>query len=130
QAALRMVFAADARGEVRQRVLPSVPRDHMHIDLGGAETFDELVHAHLQEGRDKPFDLASGPPWRTRLLRFGPELHALVITMHHLVTDGISLGLWRDELHEHYAGTIGEAAPIVAQVIDVAAWQRRAAATE
>ncbi len=130
QAALRTVFAADGRGEVRQRVLPHMPRDHMHVDLSAADNIDELVHAHLQEERDKPFELANGPPWRTRLLRFGPELHVLVITMHHLVTDGISLGLWRDELHEHYAGTIGEAAPIVAHVIDVAAWQRRAAATE
>jgi non-ribosomal peptide synthetase component F len=129
QAALRTVFVGDGR-EVRQRVLPSVPRDHMDVDLSGAENVDELVHAHLQEERDKPFELANGPPWRTRLLRFGPELHVLVITMHHLVTDGISLGLWRDELHEHYVGATSDMPPLVAQAIDVAAWQRRAAATE
>ncbi|HEY1816138.1 MAG TPA: condensation domain-containing protein [Kofleriaceae bacterium] len=130
QSALRTVFE-DARGEVRQRVLADVPRDHVELDFSAEERsrLDELVYAQLGIERDRPFDLANGPPWRTRLLRFGPELHVLAITMHHLVTDGISLGVWRDELHEHYAagGRAGELTPLVASTIDVAAWQRRAA---
>jgi hypothetical protein len=50
--------------------------------------------------------------------------------MHHLVTDGISLALWRDELHEAYAarvaGRAAELPAIVTTAADVAAWQRRA----
>src|SRR6185312_5619739 len=125
QSALRTVIA-----DGKQRVLPQVPRDHLDVDLDGETDVDTHVHAHLQEERDRPFDLANGPLWRTRLLRFGPELHVLAITMHHLITDGISLGVWRDELHEHYSASEPELAPLVANSVDVAAWQRRAAGSE
>ena len=125
QAALRVVIA-----DGKQRVLPRVPRDHEDVDLTGELDVDAHVHTHLDDERVRPFDLSRGPLWRTRLLRFGPELHVLVITMHHLITDGISLGVWRDELHEHYASSEPELAPLVANSVDVAAWQRRAAGSE
>jgi amino acid adenylation domain-containing protein len=129
QAALRTVFDPHGRW---QRVAARVPRDHLDADLAATadDARDDVVRAHLDAERDKPFDLANGPPWRTRLLRFGPHTHVLVATMHHLVTDGISLGVWRDELHEAYSALGDGRAPdlpaLAATTADVAAWQRRA----
>jgi len=132
QAALRTVFA-DVGGTVRQRVVAHLPRDHRDVDLSGTpdELREDAIRAQLDDERDRPFDLPNGPPWRTRLVRFGPRAHVLVITMHHLVTDGISLAVWRDELHEHYAaltaGLTPELPELAATAADVAHWQRRAA---
>jgi len=43
----------------------------------------------------RPFDLEKGPLIRGRLIRVGEEEHALLITMHHIVSDGWSMGCWR-----------------------------------
>ncbi len=147
QASLRTVFV-DAGGTVRQRVLAQLPRDHRDVDLTGLadDARDQAIRAQLDDERDRPFDLANGPPWRTRLVRFGAEEHVLVITMHHLVTDGISLAVWREDLHElysalgtdsssHFGGAARsgkpdlapELAELAASAADVARWQRRAA---
>ena len=46
---------------------------------------------------DAPFDLAAGPPFRARCVRLGADDHVLLIAMHHIVSDGWSLGVfWRE----------------------------------
>src|SRR4029077_3230708 len=51
----------------------------------------------------RPFDLARGPLVRTSLLRLEDEEHLLVVTFHHIVSDGWSLGLYLEELRALYA---------------------------
>ena len=46
----------------------------------------------------QPFDLAQGPLLRASLLRLGPEEHVLLLTIHHIVFDGGSVGIFLDEL--------------------------------
>ncbi len=51
----------------------------------------------LDEEARAAFDLTASPPWRTRLIRLGPDEHVLAITVHHLAFDGWSQGvLYRD----------------------------------
>jgi amino acid adenylation domain-containing protein len=57
----------------------------------------------LWEEWERPFDLAAGPLVRARLLRFGARLHGLVVTTHHIVSDGWSQALLRHELQALYA---------------------------
>ncbi|TDX62566.1 amino acid adenylation domain-containing protein [Methylosinus sp. sav-2] len=75
-----------------------------------------------------PFDLAQAPLFRTRLLRFDETHHILLVTMHHIVTDGWSFAVLLRELSAVYrAFATGEAWPLPElpiQYADYAAWQR------
>ncbi|WP_036372949.1 condensation domain-containing protein [Micromonospora sp. ATCC 39149] len=51
----------------------------------------------------QPFDLGSGAMLRYRLLRLGPQEHVLVLTVHHIASDGWSQAVLRDELSKLYA---------------------------
>jgi amino acid adenylation domain-containing protein len=76
-----------------------------------------------REEARRPFDLADGPLLRASLLRTGPDEHVLLIAMHHIVSDGWSLGVLVRELGTLYGG--GSLAPLAVQYADFAAWQRR-----
>jgi amino acid adenylation domain-containing protein/non-ribosomal peptide synthase protein (TIGR01720 family) len=76
----------------------------------------------------RPFDLATGPLFRARLLTLGDEDHVLLLAMHHIVTDGWSLGVLDREISALYgAFARGEPSPLrelPIQYGDYAAWQR------
>jgi amino acid adenylation domain-containing protein len=77
---------------------------------------------HAREEARRPFDLAQGPVCRALLLRLGPEDHRLLVTFHHIASDGWSLGLFLDELSALYAGQSLPELPV--QYSDFAVWQR------
>ena len=84
----------------------------------------ERVHAEAA----RPFDLARGPLVRAGLIRLGEEEHIVLVTMHHIVSDGWSLGVLIRELSALYeAFHRGEPSPLpepAIQYVDFAAWQR------
>ena len=92
--------------------------------LRGAEA-ERLAAAEART----PFDLERGPVLRLRLVRLGADEHALLIVMHHIVTDDWSLWVFVSELAALYAaGLQGAASPLPAppvQYADFASWQRR-----
>jgi len=49
-----------------------------------------------------PFNLKAGPLLRTRLLKLAEQEHMLLLTMHHIISDGWSIGLFSDEVAAHY----------------------------
>jgi amino acid adenylation domain-containing protein len=127
--ALRAVFRSH-EGEPRQHLLPAAAAGALpRVDLAGlgesARQGEAVRLARWEAGR--PFDLARGPLFRTRLLRLGPREHLLLATFHHLVCDGWSLGLFLDELSTLYAAASRLAAPplpdLPVQYGDFAAWQ-------
>ncbi len=59
---------------------------------------------------EEPFSLEQGPLLRARLLRLTPEQHILLITVHHIVADGWSIGVLTHEISAHYAALRGEPA--------------------
>ncbi|QQQ79105.1 non-ribosomal peptide synthase/polyketide synthase [Saccharothrix sp. 6-C] len=67
-----------------------------------------------------PFDLRGGPLFRTRLVRVAAEEHVLVLTLHHIVTDGWSTGVLAKDLGALYAGE--ELPPLAVQYVDYTAW--------
>lgn len=75
-----------------------------------------------------PFDLARGPLIRAELLHLAQDDHLLVVTMHHIVSDGWSLGVFARELKTLYAGWRSEQRaslpPLPMQYGDFALWQR------
>jgi amino acid adenylation domain-containing protein/thioester reductase-like protein len=74
------------------------------------------------------FDLARGPLLRTSLLRLAGDRHVLLLTMHHIVSDGWSMGVFYRELAHLYrayvAGQSPSLPPLPLQYADFAVWQR------
>lgn len=82
----------------------------------------ELARAEAR----RPFALDEAPLWRATLLRLAPEDALLVVTMHHLISDGASMGLLFDELGRAYAEPQAERAPLAIQFGDFASHERAA----
>jgi amino acid adenylation domain-containing protein len=74
------------------------------------------------------FDLSRGPLLRLTLLRLGERDHALLLNMHHIVSDGWSVGIFLGEMVTLYgdvlAGRPASLPPLPIQYADFAAWQR------
>jgi amino acid adenylation domain-containing protein len=127
--ALRTVFAEDA-GEPVQVVRAPGPVALPVADLGRlAPAAREAEAARLARAEAlRPFDLAAGPLLRAGLLRLGPDDWALLVGMHHTVSDGWSLGILVREVAALYAAFAGGAASplpeLPVQYADFAAWQR------
>jgi amino acid adenylation domain-containing protein len=126
--ALRTVFASRA-GTPVQQVLPP-PARALSIDELPPVPVDEreaAARAWAADEANAPFDLAAHPGLRARLLRVSADEHVLVITLHHIVSDGWSTGVLYRELAALYgAFTRGEASPLPdlpIQYADYAAWQ-------
>ncbi len=96
---------------------------------GTAEEREEETRRRCAAEARKPFDLAGGPLLRAVLLELSEEQHVLVMTMHHIVSDGWSVGLLVKEVTALYgAFRQGEPSPLEAlplQYADHAAWQRQ-----
>ncbi len=75
-----------------------------------------------REEANRPFDLATGPLIRGQLLRVADEEHILLITKHHIISDGWSTAILIRELSALYRGDTLPPLPI--QYADYAAWQR------
>ncbi|HEU4597498.1 MAG TPA: condensation domain-containing protein, partial [Pyrinomonadaceae bacterium] len=79
--------------------------------------------------RQKAFDLAAGPLLRATLLRLSEEEHILLVTMHHIISDGWSTGIFIREMSALYSAfTSGDESPLEElpiQYADYATWQRQ-----
>ncbi len=126
--ALRTTFVQVGDTPV-QRIAPSDVGFQLEVvDLTGQpdrkERFAEIV---VREGSEH-FDLEVGPLIRGRLLRMEEEEHLLFVDMHHIVSDGWSMGVLTHELSLLYnafrAGVPSPLGPLPIQYGDYAAWQR------
>ncbi|MDD5275159.1 MAG: amino acid adenylation domain-containing protein [Methylovulum sp.] len=76
-----------------------------------------------------PFDLAAGPLIRGRLLQLADDEHVLLITQHHIISDGWSIGLLVKEFSALYSAFSQNRPdplpPLAIQYADYAAWQRQ-----
>ncbi|HET8774712.1 MAG TPA: non-ribosomal peptide synthase/polyketide synthase, partial [Thermoanaerobaculia bacterium] len=102
----------------------------LHEDLSAlsGEDREAAVAALAADEARAPFDLAAGPLTRGRLVRLAEDEHVLLITQHHIVSDGWSRGLMLREVAAVYAAfSRGEAdplPPLEIQYADYAQWQR------
>nr|AGS49928.1 long-chain-fatty-acid--CoA ligase [uncultured bacterium esnapd22] len=121
---LRMTLEAGG-GEGVQRIAPSAePAFTVEPFAGDADALRERIRREVLS----PIDLARGPLWRALLLRAAADDHVLVLTLHHAVTDGWSMGVLFHELQALYAAALaGEDADLPdlpIQYADYAIWQR------
>ncbi|MGH8773154.1 MAG: condensation domain-containing protein, partial [Burkholderiales bacterium] len=117
-------------GVAVQRIAPVVEVGLPVVELQGLgeEEREAEVRRLAAEEAQRPFDLARGPLLRVCLLKLGEEDHGLLVTLHHIVTDGWSMGVFIHELSALYqAFATGRPSPLAAlpiQYADFAAWQR------
>jgi amino acid adenylation domain-containing protein len=127
--ALRTVFT-EVDGSPVQVIAPfsgfALPVEDLS-DLSQADREAALRRRAAEEAR-RPFDLSAGPLFRAALLRLGREDHLLLLTMHHIVSDGWSMGvLFRELLALYAAYREGRESPLpelAVQYADYAVWQR------
>ncbi|HEV3050272.1 MAG TPA: condensation domain-containing protein, partial [Longimicrobium sp.] len=105
-------------------------------DLSGLSDADREAALRRRSGEEarRAFDLSAGPLFRAALLRLGAEDHVLLASMHHIVSDGLSVGVLLRELtvlYEAYReGRESPLAELAVQYADYAAWQRQHLAGE
>ncbi|HEX8318267.1 condensation domain-containing protein, partial [Longimicrobium sp.] len=126
---LRTVFA-EVDGSPVQVVQP-FGGFHLPVeDLSGLGDADReaAVGRWVRQEAARPFDLAAGPLFRAALLRLGDEDHVLLLAMHHIVSDGWSMGVLFREFSALYAAyREGRESPLpelAVQYADYAVWQR------
>jgi hypothetical protein len=117
QAALRTVFR-EVDGEPLQVVRPFEPQPLRVVDLSAlppAERQQAAQRATRDEAA-RAFDLTQGPLFRGALLRLADDSHRLLFTLHHIVCDGWSLGIFLADLRTTYearlAGTVAVLPPL------------------
>jgi len=99
-------------------------------DLCNLHEDDRITEARRIAGEEAliPFDLATGPLLRATLLKLAVEDHILLLTMHHIVSDAWSAGVFFQEFGELYESFCNGRAPslleLPIQYADYAAWQR------
>ncbi|MFN2529804.1 MAG: amino acid adenylation domain-containing protein [Pyrinomonadaceae bacterium] len=126
---LRTRFA-NVDGDVQQFVtsqeIPLAVIDLSHLARAEQEAHTESLMAAEAK---RPFNLERGPVLRTTLLRLGEQEHVLLLTSHHIVSDGWSAEILFRELSALYnAFTNGKPSPLTPltiQYADFAAWQRK-----
>ncbi|HEX5714779.1 MAG TPA: amino acid adenylation domain-containing protein, partial [Thermoanaerobaculia bacterium] len=128
--ALRTTFATQD-GTPMQVIAPAETFRLQVVDLRGTEAGEPLEAAKSQvlDQVQQPFDLRRGPLLRTRLFQLDDEDFVLAVVVHHIVSDGWSLGVFVRELAALYRAYVqGEPSPLPELPIqygDYAAWQRR-----
>ncbi|HYH82722.1 MAG TPA: condensation domain-containing protein, partial [Longimicrobium sp.] len=127
--ALRTTFA-EVDGVPEQRIAPA-EASGFHLvehDLGGQADAEAELGRLVAEEAGAPFGLERGPLVRGRLIRLAADDHVLLITMHHIVSDGWSMGVLFGELSALYAaharGREADLPELPVQYADYAAWQR------
>ena len=126
---LRTIFPS-REGQPSQVITPAGPLRVPLLDLSGLEAgaaaeFPRLVAAEAW----RPFDLARGSLLRALLIRLGDRDSVLVLSLHHIASDGWSISLLVRELAALYPAFAGgepsPLRPLPVQYADYACWQRQ-----
>ncbi|HYG09428.1 MAG TPA: amino acid adenylation domain-containing protein, partial [Pyrinomonadaceae bacterium] len=128
--ALRTSFVEVDAQPVQLIALPA-PFEIPLIDLSDLPEAEREAAAQqlVAEEAERPFDLSKSPLLRMRLIRMAEHEHILTLTIHHIISDGWSMGLFFGELGALYAAyTEDRESPLpelAIQYADFAEWQRR-----
>ncbi|MEZ0113832.1 amino acid adenylation domain-containing protein [Catenulispora sp. EB89] len=123
---LRTVFAGVGTS-AHQVVLDAAAPGAVPALTVRAATESEVAEA-LADELDRGFDLSAEVPWRVAVLRLAPADQVLAITVHHIVSDGWSVGLLSRDLSTAYSarlrGRAPDWSPLPVHHADFVLWQR------
>ncbi len=128
---LRTVIRRDANKQFRQYVQEAASVPIKYIDLNSDKSIDsekELLNV-LQSEVKQTFDLSEDWPLKVCLIELSVDEHALVVLIHHIASDGWSMGIFMQEFVSLYTAlSQGSANPLPAlpiQYADFGHWQRQ-----
>ncbi|EDX70556.1 Condensation domain protein, partial [Coleofasciculus chthonoplastes PCC 7420] len=109
---------------------------HIHFSLSIIDVEDQQINPEstqvqqlIQQEAQTPFDLIKAPLFRVKLLCLNPQSHILILTLHHIISDGWSMGILIRELSSLYqafcTGKSNPLTPLPIQYADFAIWQRQ-----
>lgn len=113
---LRTYFVED-KGNILQKTINATDFETGFIncpDKNIHDTIDRII---------QPFDLKSAPLFRVTVIKESEAEHVIVFDMHHIISDGVSVGILIKEFSKLYAGE--KLAPLHLQYKDFAAWQNK-----
>ncbi len=122
---LRTTFEND-RGQLTQLIAPAL---QLHLSQSEGDNLPEpkTPARWMEEEARAPFDLQRGPLLRARLVRLDVRDHLLLLTVHHIVSDGFSNGLLLRDLAAFYTALVEDAdadlPALPIQFADYAEWQ-------
>ncbi|KAF9322964.1 hypothetical protein BG006_001914, partial [Podila minutissima] len=128
--ALRSVFA-EVGGQPYVQILTYEELSVRYVDLRGAADVEGQLKTLADAEIHEPFDMVQGPLIRAKLLQVADDEHVLVLTMHHIVSDGWSVAIVARELSRLYTAhcksdsNLTSLSPLAIQYPDYAAWQRQ-----
>jgi amino acid adenylation domain-containing protein len=105
-------------------MIEQLPIQRIHHDVDFAVEYDESSEEEAKPLIDtfvRPFDLAKVPLLRIRLVKIGAKKHLLMFDMHHIISDGTSMGIFVREFMALYEGK--ELTPLRIQYKDFSGWQ-------
>ncbi|MEM6684275.1 MAG: amino acid adenylation domain-containing protein, partial [Bacteroidota bacterium] len=127
---LRTVFKQQTSGEVRQRVISA---DNYNLTIN-FEDFSQHENSELafenfrRQDAQLAFDLENGPLFRCSLLQLSDRQYAFYFNMHHIISDGWSMDVLRNDVLKYYQqfhqGLASGLQPLRIQYKDYSQWQR------
>jgi amino acid adenylation domain-containing protein/non-ribosomal peptide synthase protein (TIGR01720 family) len=126
--ALRTTFHQH-EGQAYQVIAPKVEILPRCVDLRTLGDREIELQKQIREENRKPFNLVTGPLLRLTLYRLDTDVHVVAITIHHIVSDGWSMGIVITELSKLYSAfrqsKPSPLAPLSLAYPDFACWQRQ-----
>ncbi|MHC8319475.1 non-ribosomal peptide synthetase [Pseudomonas sp. GB2N2] len=127
---LRTTFPS-ADGVAQQQVHPEtgMRMDWKDFSALEADLREQRVQALADSEAHTPFDLETGPLLRACLVKTAEQEHYLVLTLHHIVTEGWAMDIFARELSALYEAFVDDResplAPLPVQYLDYSVWQRQ-----
>ena len=125
---LRTVFREEDSGEIRQYIKTAEGFDLFYKDLRKESLSEKELEVLIQEEVGCPFDLSLGPLMRARVYQVEDNKYFFIYVMHHIISDGWSMGILIRELLDYYNGYISGSVHLLPalqiQYKDYAFWQQ------
>lgn len=112
-------------------IIDGEPVQIVHDDIDFHVTYQEASEGELRDLAKafvRPFNLKQAPLMRVGLIKYAEQKHLMLFDMHHIISDGTSLGIVSKEFNDLYNGR--ELAPIHIQYRDYAVWQNELFASD
>lgn len=127
---LRTIFPS-VEGEVQQQVLNSLKLELEQVDISHIKSQgerDDALHRLCDDEARMPFNLQTGPLLKAKIFKLHDAHHVLVVNMHHIVSDGWSMGVFVNEFNHIIQALEQGRTPclpeLTIQYADYSVWQR------
>lgn len=124
---LRTTFK-EIDGEPVQIIHPSLDIQVREIDLTDAPHQEDAIKSYTHEDAHTPFNLEAGPLVRATELKLSQDKTLLLFNMHHIISDGVSMGVLTKEIQQLYIANIENREPrlpeLPIQYRDYVVWEQ------